>query len=103
MLDQGVYQIPCSCGKSYIGQTRRSFKTHIKKHIEDTSHNHISKSSIIEHSHNSKHIFSFDKTKILDSTPSYSSQIIHEALQIEKHSNNYNGENDYKIGPPPSK
>jgi hypothetical protein len=26
MLGQGVYQIPCSYGKSYIGQTSRYFK-----------------------------------------------------------------------------
>jgi hypothetical protein len=33
MLGPRVYQIPCSCGKSYIGQTGRSFKAHLKEHI----------------------------------------------------------------------
>jgi hypothetical protein len=30
MLGPRVYQIPCSCGKSYIGQTGRSFKAVLK-------------------------------------------------------------------------
>jgi hypothetical protein len=34
MLGPGVYQIPCSCEKSYIGQTGRSFKSRLKEHIQ---------------------------------------------------------------------
>jgi hypothetical protein len=30
MLGPGVYQIPFSCGKSYIGQNGISFKAHFK-------------------------------------------------------------------------
>ena len=52
---------------------------------------------ITEHSHNSKHIISFEETKIISSAPSYSSQIIHEALEIEKHLNNFNCEDGYKL------
>jgi hypothetical protein len=81
MLGQGVYQIPYSCGKSYIGQTGRSFKAHLKEHIVDTHHNHISKSVIVEHSHNSKHLICFDKTKILASAPFYPSRIIWKRLK----------------------
>jgi hypothetical protein len=97
MLSQGVYQIPCSCGKSYIGQTGRSIKTRLKEHIADTLHNHISKSTIAEHSHTSKHLICFDQAKILASTPYYSSRIIHEALEIEKHPNNFNREDGYRL------
>jgi hypothetical protein len=73
MLGPGVYQIPCSCGKYYIGQTGRSFQACLKEHIVDTTHNRISKSTISEHSFNSKHLIFFDQTKILASTPHYSS------------------------------
>jgi hypothetical protein len=89
MLGPGVYQIPCSCGKSYIGQTGRSFKAQLKEHIVDTTYNRISKSTIVEHSHNSKHLIFFDQTKILASAPHYSSHLIWEALEIEKHPNNF--------------
>jgi hypothetical protein len=98
MLGQGVYQIPCSCGKSYIGQTRRSFKVCLKEDIVDTTHNRISKLVIVEHSSKSKHLICFKKTKILASAAHYSTRLIREALEIEKHLNNFNHEDGYKLG-----
>jgi hypothetical protein len=97
MLGPGVYQIPCSCGKSYIGQTGRSFKSRLKEHIVDTNHNRITKSAIVQHSFKSKHLICFDQTKILASTPHYPSRIIREALEIEKHLDNFNHEDGYKL------
>jgi hypothetical protein len=97
MLGPRVYQIPCSCGKSYIGQTGRTFKARLKEHIVDTTHNQISKSTIIKHSFKSKHLIFFDQTKILAPTPHYSSRLIREALEIEKHPNNFNREDGYKL------
>jgi len=97
MLNQGVYQILFPCGKSYIGQTCRSIKTRLKEHIANTFDNHISKSTIAEHSQNSKHLIYFDQAKILASTPYYSSCTIREALETEKHPNNFNQEDGYKL------
>jgi len=74
-----------------------SFKAYLKEHIANTSHNHILKSVIVEHSHNFKYVISFDKTKVIASAPSDSSWIIHEALEIEKHLNNFNREDDYML------
>ena len=82
---------------SYIGQTVSSIKAPLKEHIADTSHNSISKSPIHEHSHNSKHLVCFDQTKILVSIPFYSSQIIREVLEIEKHPHNFNCEDIYTL------
>ena len=45
-LSQGVYQIPFSCGKTYIGQIGRSIQTCLKEHIVDTNHNQVNKSAI---------------------------------------------------------
>jgi hypothetical protein len=97
MLGQGGYQIPSSCGKSYIGQIGISFKACLKEHIVDTTHNRISKSTILEHSFNSKHLICFDQTKILASTPHYSSRLIKESLEIQKHPNNFNHKDGYKL------
>jgi hypothetical protein len=63
MLGLGVYQIPCSRGKYYIGQTGRSFKSRIKEYIADTTYNKISKSTIVEHSFKSKNLFFVTKLK----------------------------------------
>jgi hypothetical protein len=72
------------------------FKTCLKEHIADTTHNRISKSTIAKHSFKSKHLICFDQTKILASTPYYSSCIIREALEIEKHPNIFNRDDGYK-------
>jgi hypothetical protein len=65
ILGQGVSQIPYSCGKSYIGQTRRSFKAHLKEHVIDTKTIPISKSTIFEHSQNYKHLILFEILSLL--------------------------------------
>jgi hypothetical protein len=65
MFGQGVYQIPFSCGQSYIGQFGRYFKAYLKEYITDTSHNQISRSTIAEESFKSKHLIFFDQTKII--------------------------------------
>jgi len=36
MLGPRIYHIPFSSGKSYIGQTGRTFKSHLKQHISNT-------------------------------------------------------------------
>ena len=45
----------------------------------------------------SKHHICFDQTKILASTSHYSSRLIREASEIEKHHNNFNREGGYKL------
>jgi hypothetical protein len=97
MLGTWVCQIPCSYGKSYIGKIGRSFKSCLKDNITDTNHNHITKSVISKHLFKSKHLIFFDQTKISTSTPYHSSRLIQEVLEIEKHPNNFNCDNNYKL------
>ena len=54
-LKKGVYLIPCECGKAYIGETGRSIQTRVKEHCADIRLNRTQKSSLAEHSHNTKH------------------------------------------------
>ena len=35
---KGVYKIDCSCGMSYIGETRRSLQKRLKEHGADIKH-----------------------------------------------------------------
>jgi hypothetical protein len=90
-----MYQISCSCGKYYIGQIGRSFKDRLKD--LDTTHNRISKLVIVEHFFKFKHLIFFDQTKIIASIAYYASCPIREALEIEKHPNNFNSEDGYKL------
>lgn len=97
MLSSGVYEIPFSCGMSYMGQIGRSFKTHLKEHMDDTYHNWIIIFVIVKHSHNTKHLICFNKSKILTSVPLHSNRVIKEALEIEKHPNNFNREDGFQL------
>lgn len=92
MLGPGVYEIHSFYGNSYIGKTKRSFKSWLKEHMANTFHNCIAKYAIVEHSHNIKHLIFFYKTKILASAPFHFNHVINEALEIESHPNNFNWE-----------
>ena len=82
MLGPRVYEIPYSCGKSYIGKIGRSFKDQLKEHMTNAYHNRIYISTIVEHFHNSRHLICFDKTSILAFTPFNSNCVITKALDI---------------------
>ncbi|XP_018569462.1 uncharacterized protein LOC108909566 [Anoplophora glabripennis] len=45
----GVYSIPCSCEKVYIGQTGRHINTRLKEHKSHLKNNNWKKSAVAEH------------------------------------------------------
>ena len=44
-----VYRVPCSCGKVYIGETKRALGTRIKEHQSACRLQQTEKSAIAEH------------------------------------------------------
>ena len=44
LVTPGVYEIPCSCGMVYIGQTGRSVRERLNEHIRNTNLNQTEKS-----------------------------------------------------------
>ena len=44
-----VYQIPCRCGKKYIGQTRRKLATRISEHQRDIRNDNHAGSAFVDH------------------------------------------------------
>ena len=59
-LQKGVYTIPCSCGKKYIGEIGRSIRIRLKEHTNHAHHEQIKKYSIVEHCYNMKHYMCFE-------------------------------------------
>ncbi|KAJ8962177.1 hypothetical protein NQ318_018136, partial [Aromia moschata] len=49
LLTKGVYELKCTCGKSYIGQTGRSIQCRIKEPQRHTRLGNTDKSAIAEH------------------------------------------------------
>jgi len=52
---KGIYNISCSCGMCYIGETSRSFQVRIKEHEADIKREQTHTSSLEEYSLKTKH------------------------------------------------
>ena len=44
-----VYEVPCSCGKLYIGETKRTLEIRKKKQRAAARLEHLEKSAVAEH------------------------------------------------------
>lgn len=93
----GVYSIPCSCGKYYIGQTGRAIDTRKNEHRSDCRHKRITQSALAEHTLQTGHTINFDETKVLAKTQHGKSRYIREAIEIEKHPENINRDDTFYL------
>ena len=74
-----VYQVPCSCGRVYIGETKRALETRIKEHKAATRRGEL---AIAEHAWNHHHQVEWDEIKALDEAANNTTLLIKEALHI---------------------
>ena len=44
-----AYEVPCSCGKVYIGETKRTLETRMKEHRAAARLGQLEKSAVAEH------------------------------------------------------
>ncbi|XP_029178650.1 uncharacterized protein LOC114946366 [Nylanderia fulva] len=95
----GVYRIPCSCGKVYIGETGRKISTRIKEHQRSSRYCHFSQSALAEHWMVTGHSVQYDKATRLAPSQSYFARKHPEALEILKHSDNLNRDKGYQTNP----
>lgn len=95
----GVYAVPCSCGSSYIGETKRSIKTRLNEHIKAIQNKAVTKSAICEHlAYNEDHFIRFDQARSISNEKFYVPRIVREAIEIKKHQN-FNRDSSYKLSP----
>jgi len=94
---KGVYSIPCSCGKVYIGETGRSFGIRLKEHINDITRNRSEKSGLAEHACSSSHYICMEQAKLIHKEDHYLKRRVKEAIEIEKSSNNMNRDDKLKL------
>ena len=78
-----VYEVPCSCGKVYIGKTIRTLETRIKEHKKACREADYSKSAIAEHAWTEQHQVDWDDVKILDNTEREDLLLLREAAYIK--------------------
>ncbi|KAJ8950989.1 hypothetical protein NQ318_006373 [Aromia moschata] len=59
-----VYELKCTCGKSYIGQTGRSIQCRVKEHQRHTRLGNTDKAAIAEHVHtNENHKIDYENIR----------------------------------------
>ena len=79
----GVYVIPCSCGKEYIGEIGRAIEIRVKEHCTDIRHNYTKKSALAEHLAETGHQICIEKTKLLIQEGHCIKRKIKESLEIK--------------------
>ena len=77
-----VYEIPCSCGQRYIGETKRALGTRLKEHQAATRRGQTEKSAIAEHAWSQHHQPLWEETRILDQADNNTILLIKEAIHI---------------------
>ena len=73
-----MYEVPCTCGKVYIGKTKRYIETRLMKHKEACIRGQTDKLSIAEHTRMEDHPINWNDTKILH----HASHMMKETLQV---------------------
>ena len=63
--EAGVYRIPCTCGKVYIGETGKDLTTRLNEHKAHGRRGECDKSAIIKHSTDSDHVIDWQKAEII--------------------------------------
>ena len=61
-----VYRIPCSCGKAYIGETKRRLETRLREHQDACQTQALQKSAVVEHSWGSHLPINWKDTLVVD-------------------------------------
>jgi hypothetical protein len=70
-----VYDVPCECGKTYIGQTNRTIETRHKEHMQHLRLGQPNKSAVPQHALETGHRVEFNNTCRLARTKRYMDHI----------------------------
>ena len=94
---KGVYSIPCSCDKLYIGETGRSMETRFKEHSADLRHDRHKKSALAEQAHITGHHICLENAKVIAREGNLLKRKIREKIEINLNENCLNRDDGAKI------
>ena len=95
--DSVVYKIPCTCGKVYIGETRRPMHERMKEHDRDIRLARSQNSAVSEHANSTRHKPLWNETKLIDRESHWYTRKVKEAIYIRLNPNNINRDNGAKV------
>ena len=77
-----IYQIPCECGDSYIGETKRPLEVRVQEHQKFTRMGETSRSGLAEHAWTNGHNIHWSEAKILHKEENWRKRKFKEAVYI---------------------
>ena len=81
-ISKVVYQVPCSCGKAYVGETVRRLQTRMKEHWDACQKGALEKSALAEHAWESHHPINWEGITVVDQARTPKELLLKEAIHI---------------------
>lgn len=92
-----VYQLNCSCGKYYIGQTGQLVSSRMQQHQRDVANKRTTTGLSRHITENADHTIDFDNVKIIDKAEGEKKRQLHEMYYIvNSKDNNLNIQKDFQ-------
>ena len=89
----GVYKLDCSCGKSYVGETKLQIKSRIDQHFKTLQTGKWDSSGLSSHARNSHENIDWFKNNTLSIENKYFDRKVRESLEIRYNNTHHEGMN----------
>ena len=80
----GVYKLDCSCGSSYIGETKKKISTRLQEHQKDIQKERWASTGCSEHAQECEGMFEWDSNVTIAVESNYRLRKVREALEIKR-------------------
>ena len=80
----GVYMVPCSCGKKYVGETGATIKSRIQQHRKAVFENKSNDSALAEHDTECGGDILWDNVSVLSTESRFFRRSVRESLEIQR-------------------
>jgi len=74
-----VYEIPCECGRKYIGETCRTLQTRVREHKACVKKGETEKSRLADHAWSEQHHIQWDKARVIHKEEGFKKRKLKEA------------------------
>ena len=93
-----VYQVKCSCGSTYVGETGRTLELHLKEHQRAVKSRQTT-NRIAVHANNTHHSILWDSAEVISRETHWHKRKVQEALCIPRTDNTMNLDQGLQLNP----
>ena len=81
----GVYKLDCTCGSSYVGETKKHVSTRVREHQRDVFNGNWEPSGATHHSKTCEGTFNWDADVTIAVENNFRRRKVRESLEIRRH------------------